>query len=248
MGRNMKNKVYTQNINIESTHISLKSDLNKNLIPFIKDQRKIIEEEIRKNPKFTGYKPTNIINNKRILELMTIAGSISDTGPMASVAGSISEICLEYLINLGTKYSIIENGGDIALKTNKKCIIGLYAGKNNDFSYKLGFKIKAKNNSYGVCTSSNSGPSKSFGKTDATIVFCKQSSIADGLATSIGNYGIGNDASEIIHNALTQAEKYSDYYDGVMVVKGESLGKVGHIPKLVKTNSKSYLSEQFEIE
>lgn len=243
----MENRIYSKNINIESTHISLKSDINIDLTQLIKKERRIIQNTINSNPLFAGYKPVPIISDETILKLMTVAGEISDTGPMSSVAGSISEVCLNYLISKGSRFSIVENGGDIALKTNRKVVIGVYAG-DSSFSYNIGFKIKPRPHGYGICTSSSTGPSKSFGKTDATIVFSRQSSISDSLATCIGNYGVGDCDDDIVHNALTHAEDYHDYYDGVMVIKGEILGKTGHIPSLVKTSSKSYLGELFEIE
>lgn len=243
-----ENGIITENINLHSTHIMLKTDIKKDIRPFIQEQRNIISNEIRKNPHFLKtYKPVPIIHDERILELMTIAGEIAQIGPMSAVAGSISEVSIDYLESLGSKFSIIENGGDIALKTNKKINMGIYAGESS-FSYNYGFKIKPKPNKYGVCTSSKKGPSKSFGETDATIVFSKQSSISDSLATTIGNYGNGDTESQIVHNALSHAEKYSDYYDGVLVIKGETLGKTGHIPPIIKINCDKEIGEVYEIE
>ena len=181
----------------------LKTDINCDIKPFIQNQREIILNEIKENPNFLkSYTPIPLIDKKPILKLMTKAGEIANTGPMAAVAGSISEMCLDYLESFKSKFSIVENGGDIALKTNK---------------------------------------------TDATIVFSKQSSIADSLATSIGNYGNGNTENEVVHNALSYAEKYSDYYEGVLVIKGETLGKTGHIPQLISINN-THVKEAFEIE
>ncbi|OED30618.1 UPF0280 family protein [Methanosphaera sp. WGK6] len=233
----MKTKLYSKDINVDSTHISLKSDLDYNIIPFIEKQRQIITDEIRINPDFIKYKPIPLIHKEKILEHMTYAGKISDTGPMSSVAGSVSEVCLEEFIKRGSKFSIIENGGDIALKTERKVILGIYAGESV-FSYEIGLKIKPKPKGYGICTSSCAGPSKSFGLTDATIVFSNQSSVADSLATCIGNYGNGDSDEEIINNSLEKAEEYSEYFEGVLVIKGDTLGKTGHIPKLVKTRNK----------
>ena len=165
---------------------------------------------------------------------MTQASQISDTGPMSSVAGSINEVCLEYLEKYDTKFSLIENGGDIALKTYKKSVIALYDG-NSVYSESLAFKLKAKKNGYGVCTSSGTfGHSKSFGESDATIVFAENASIADGLATRIGNCANGDDDESIVNNALENAECYREYFDGVMIIKNDIMAKVGHIPEIVK--------------
>ena len=227
-------KIRSEEINIGSTHILLKSDVNKDIKPIIIEQRRIIEEELLKNQLFGRYEPSPIINNPRILRLMTQASQISDTGPMSSVAGSINEVCLEYLEKYDTKFSLIENGGDIALKTYKKSVIALYDG-NSVYSESLAFKLKAKKNGYGVCTSSGTfGHSKSFGESDATIVFAENASIADGLATRIGNCANGDDDESIVNNALENAECYREYFDGVMIIKNDIMAKVGHIPEIVK--------------
>lgn len=229
----MKNRVYQKEISIETTHLLLKTDIKTNIEDFIIKQRDIISKEIEKNPQFCGYNPVNLIEKPRILELMTHAGQIAETGPMSAVAGSISQVCLEFLIKNGNRFSILENGGDIALKTDKEITMGIYAGESI-FTNNIGLKIKAKKDGYGICTSSGTvGPSESFGKTDATIVFSKTANIADSLATRIANYGNGETDEEIVQNALEKAEKYDEHYDGVIVIKGEYLAKTGHIPKIV---------------
>lgn len=230
----MKNKIFEKEISIDSTHLLLKTDVKTNIEEYIINQREIIQKQINKNPKFNGYKPVDIINSPRILELMTNAGKIAGIGPMSSVAGSISQVCLEYLEKHETKFSVLENGGDIALKTNKELILGIYAGKSI-FTNNIALKIKAKKEGYGICTSSGTvGPSKSFGKTDATIVLGKEASVCDSLATKIANYGNGEDDEEIVNNSLEKAEEYIEYCDGILVIKGEYLAKIGHIPKIVK--------------
>ncbi len=227
-------KMYEKEITIDSTHLLLKTDVNVNIDDFIITQRKIIQEEINRNPSFNGYEKVELIDSPRILELMTKAGCIAGIGPMSSVAGSISQICLEHLEKYGTKNTILENGGDIALKSDKKLILGIYAGKSI-FTNSIALQLKAKKEGYGICTSSGTvGPSKSFGQTDATIVLGKQASICDSLATKIANYGNGKDDEEIVNNSLEKAEDYLDYCEGVIVIKGEYLAKVGHIPKIVK--------------
>ena len=229
----MKN-TYEKEININSTHLLLKTDVNVNIEEYILNQRKIIQNQININPEFNGYEAVELITKPRILELMTKAGIIAEIGPMSSVAGSVSQICLEYLEKYGTKYSILENGGDIALKSNKDLILGIYAGKSI-FSNNIALKLKSKKNGYGICTSSGTvGPSKSFGQTDATIVLGKEASICDSLATKIGKYGNGVDDDEIVNNSLEKAEDYLEYCDGVIVIKGEYLAKIGHIPQIVK--------------
>ena len=227
-------KIRFEEINIDSTHILLKTDVKNDIKPVIIEQRRIIEEELARNSLFGGYEPSHIIDNPKILRLMTTASQVSDTGPMSSVAGSINELCLEYLEGYDTKFTMIENGGDIALKTCKKSVIALFAGKS-PYSGSLGFKLKAKKNGYGICTSSGTfGHSKSFGESDAVIVFAENASIADSLATRIGNCANGEDDESIVNNALEKADDYREYFDGVMIIKNDLLAKVGHIPEIVK--------------
>ncbi len=233
----MKNNIIKKDINIESTHILLKSDLDVDVRELIIEKREIISKAINDNSDFLGYKPIEVIHDNDILELMTNAAIISDTGPMSSVAGSISQVVLEYLLSRNSKYSIIENGGDIALKINRKTIIGIEAA-SSIFSYNLGFKIKPKPHTLGICTSASTGHSTSFGKSDATIVFSRNASISDALATRIGNSAIGDTDEEIVNNSLETAEEYSEYYDGVVVIKNDSIGKTGQIPSIVSIDDK----------
>ncbi|MBE6488070.1 MAG: UPF0280 family protein [Methanosphaera stadtmanae] len=227
-----------EEISIDSSHIHLTTDIrNVDLKPYIKKQRMIIQEEINRDKKFNGFEPVDLINSNRILYLMTHAGKISNTGPMSSVAGSISQVCMEYLCNYDTKYTIIENGGDISMKTNKDCIISIYAGESS-LSEKMGLKIGKKKNGYGICTSSGTfGPSKSFGVCDACIVLSSEASISDALATSIANKANGEDDETIVNNALEYAEVFKEYYDCTIIIKNDMIAKIGRMPKLVNIES-----------
>lgn len=228
-----------EEISIESSHIHLTTDIeNVDIKPYIKKQRNIINRQISKDEEFNGYDSVDIVNGDRILYLMTRAGKISNTGPMSSVAGSISQICMEYLCRYDTKYTIIENGGDIALKTNKECIISIYAA-DSVFSENIGFKIDKKKKGYGICTSSGTfGPSKSFGVCDACIVLSKEASISDALATSIANKANGEDNESIMNNALEYAEDFKDYFDCTVIIKDDLIAKIGKMPRIVNINEK----------
>jgi len=234
----MENKLKIEEINIKSTHIHLKTDITNHKLPdLIANERQIIQETIDKYPPFKQYDKVSLTSPHKIINLMINSSNVSDTGPMASVAGSISQICIEHLNKLNTKYSIIENGGDIALKTNRTSIINIYAGKN-DYYNNLAFKLNEKKKGYGICTSSGTfGHSKSFGVSDATIVFSKESSIADGLATRLANCANGKDNEEIINNVLEASDDYREYYDGIVVIKDDLIAKNGRIPQLVTVNN-----------
>ncbi|ABR55930.1 UPF0280 family protein [Methanococcus aeolicus] len=230
-------------ISIMETNINLKVDDDKyiNLAKnTILRERANIQNYILDYPEFlTSYTPIKVSPDApAIVKTMAKAGEIAAVGPMASVAGTISEFIVKNAVEYGCKNIISENGGDIALKTEKSVVVGLYAG-SSPLSYTIGFKINEDkaNNGYGVCTSSGTvGHSVSFGNADAIVVFAKKASIADASATSIGNFAVGA-PDDAINKCLEKAEDI-EYIDGVFVVMGEFAGKMGKIPQMVKTDEK----------
>lgn len=118
---------------------------------------------------------------------MSRAARLANVGPMASVAGAIAELLGRDLLRKDYKDVIIENGGDIFLKTTKDRKIGVYAGKSKLWN-KLKLKIKPKISPLGICSSSGTvGYSLSFGCADSVIILSKKSSLADAVATQVAN-------------------------------------------------------------
>jgi len=239
----------TEKIQIDETNILLKTDLlNNELSKFILKQRIELINYKRKNREFLiSFEPVEIDEAPFIVKMMAKAGEIAEVGPMAAVAGTISQLSMNYLLNKGAKYAIVENGGDIALKTNKDVVMGLYAGTSS-LSGQIGFKIKHEKTPVGICTSSGTvGHSISLGKADSVTVFADEASIADALATSIANEAKGDIEQDAVQNCLDRADDFKSYFRGVMIVVGESAGTIGKIPKLVKTDKKVVLGDLFDI-
>jgi uncharacterized protein len=237
---------------IQETNIMLKSDVEPyNIHNFIMMQREELKKYIRRNNEFqTSLEPINIDETPPmpiIVKMMLKASHIAGVGPMAAVAGTISQLSLNYLLKQNSKYVIIDNGGDVALKTNKDAIMGLYAGES-PLSGKIGFKIKYNKTPMGICTSSGTvGHSISFGRADSATVFTSDASVADALATSIANHATGGKEVELVENSLSHAEKLREHFRGVLVVVGESAGTIGKIPKMVETNKKVVLGDLFDV-
>ncbi|MGZ7118591.1 MAG: UPF0280 family protein [Methanobacterium sp.] len=239
----------TERIQIDETNILLKTDLwNHELDRFILKQRMELIEYIRKNREFLiSFEPLEINEAPYIVKKMARAGEIAEVGPMAAVAGTISELSMNYLLNKGAKFAIVENGGDITLKTNKDVIMGLYAG-NSSLSGQIGFKIKYEKTPMGICTSSGTvGHSISLGRADSVTVFADEASIADALATSIANEANGDSDQDAVQSCLDRADDFKTYFRGVMIIVGESAGTIGKIPELMKTNKKVLLGDLFDI-
>ena len=239
----------TEKIQIDETSILLKTDLlNHPLNKFILRQRMDLIKYIKKNREFLiSFEPVEVDEAPFIVKIMAKAGEIANVGPMAAVAGTISHLSMKYLLNNGSKYAIVENGGDIALKTDEDVIMGLYAGASS-LSGQIGFKIKHEKTPMGICTSSGTvGHSISFGRADSVTVFADEASVADALATSIANEAKGDLEEDAIQNCLDKADNFKPYFRGVMVVVGESAGTIGKIPKLIKTDKKVVMGNIFDL-
>lgn len=232
--------MYFENIDINETHIRLSTDLkNNSLKSYIFKLRKDLESYIKYNKNFLisfdKIKVDNFDDLSEIVKLMIKNSYLADVGPMATVAGSISQLSLNYLISKGSKNSIVENGGDIAIINNKKVNCGIYSN-NKTIGNEIAFRLKPRVNPLGICTSSGKiGHSISFGSSESVTVISNSASLADGLATRIANDVRGNNSNEAISNALETAENFKEYFNGVLIISGDSIGTIGRLPKLVKT-------------
>lgn len=116
---------------------------------------------------------------------MLKAGKMAGVGPMAAVAGAVSKY-VGRLLEAYTAEIIVENGGDLLIKTLKERRIAIRTG-NPRFA-DLGLKIKSGPKPLGVCTSSGMmGHSLSFGKADVVTIISPNIPLADAVATALGN-------------------------------------------------------------
>jgi len=145
-------------------------------------------------------------------------------GPMAAVAGAIAEFVGKELLNYSSEV-IVENGGDIFIKSNKVRKVSIFAGRS-PFSQRIILKIGAQENYIGICTSSGTvGPSLSFGKADAVTVISDSVLLADAVATSVGNI---IKSEKDIPEALVYARKIKGI-KGVVIIKDDKMGLWGDI-------------------
>ena len=231
--------MHFEEIDIDQTHIRLKSDLdNINLKHYILRIRSELKRYISLNQDFLlslepmKYNPESLPD---IVLKMYESSRKADVGPMACVAGTISEMSLDYLIENGSDFSIVENGGDIALINDREVLCGIYSN-NNVLGNNIAFKIKARKYPLGICTSSGKiGHSISFGTSDSVSVISKSPSLADGLATRIANDVKGKDCETKVSNALETAENYKEYFDGVLIISDDNIGTIGKLPKIVES-------------
>ncbi len=162
-----------------------------------------------------------------IVKDMAQAGKYMNVGPMAAVAGAISENVARYLSQYSEEI-IVENGGDDFIISKTPLLIGIYAG-NSPFSMRIAIQIPAQPEGIAVCTSSGTiGHSLSFGNADAVTIIAHSGSIADATATAIGNL-VKSDKD--IDQAIDYARKFSEIL-GILIIVKDKIGAWGEIMEL----------------
>ncbi|SHJ71313.1 hypothetical protein SAMN02745912_00831 [Paramaledivibacter caminithermalis DSM 15212] len=211
-------------------HISAKTNLEKEAKKYLKKYRNAIRTYGDDNANFyKSLSPIDVADTAaKIVKHMAEAAKIANVGPMAAVAGAISQyVGLDLLKH--TDEIIIENGGDIFIKTNKERKILIYAGES-PFSEKLALLISPEDTPMGICTSAGTiGHSLSFGNADAVVVLSKDSLAADAVATAIGN--IIKEPSDI--DKGIQYGKAIKGIEGILIIIKDKMGAWGKV-ELVK--------------
>jgi ApbE superfamily uncharacterized protein (UPF0280 family) len=178
------------NVVVEETDLYIRatSDLKRKAHRLMLKYREMLESYIERHPAFlTSLEPLAVGSDApRIVTEMAEAAKKVGVGPMAAVAGAIAESVGKELLESSPEV-IVENGGDIYLKSSTDRLIGIYAGKS-PLTGKVGLEVRGKDTPIGICTSSGTvGHSLSYGKADAVIVLSKSTALADAAATAIGN-------------------------------------------------------------
>jgi ApbE superfamily uncharacterized protein (UPF0280 family) len=190
------------------------------------EQRGYLEAYVKSHPEFAAaltpwrladFAPPIVID-------MIKAGENAGVGPMAAVAGAIAEYAGRGLLQ-STEHVIVENGGDVFIKTDTPLTVGIYAGKS-PLSLRIGIRIDSTAKPTAVCTSSGTiGHSLSLGKADAVCVVADSCAIADAAATSIGN--MVRSISDIEY-AIAKGQGIAQI-QGIIIIVGEKIGIWGDL-------------------
>jgi ApbE superfamily uncharacterized protein (UPF0280 family) len=161
---------FTVTVNETDLYIRARSDLKRQAHKLVLKYRQMLEKYIERHPQFlTSLEPLAVTDDApQIVAVMAEAAQKAGVGPMAAVAGAIAEAVGSELAAISPEV-IVENGGDIYIKSSGKRLIGIYAGKS-PLTGRVGLEIEGKDTPLGVCTSSGTvGHSLSLGKADAVI-------------------------------------------------------------------------------
>ncbi|MDH5174159.1 MAG: UPF0280 family protein [Elusimicrobiota bacterium] len=192
----------------------------------VRDYRRDIEDYIKNYPIFeVSFKPVAVDSNApEIIIQMAQAALLANVGPFASVAGAIAGA-------VGGKLSeeisdvIIENGGDVFIKTTKTRKVGIYYGAG-DISHGLGLEIDPADGPLGICASSGTcGHSFSFGRADVAVAVSGSTALADACATAMGN--LVKESTDIAKGI--NFARAIEGIKGVVIVKGSQFGFWGDL-------------------
>jgi uncharacterized protein len=188
--------------------------------------RGYLEAYIERYPEFaTTLSPWPLFEPApKIVRDMVWASHQAGVGPMAAVAGALAEHVGKDLLEESSEL-IVENGGDIFLKTDSPSNVGIFAGKS-PLSLRIGIRIYPKDVPISVCTSSGTvGHSKSRGKADAVCVVSQSCCLADALATAIGNLvSMEKDIPKGI-----EFGKQVPGVEGILIIVNKKIGVWGNI-------------------
>jgi hypothetical protein len=216
------------NVVVKETDLCIRaaSNLKRKALKLVVKYRDMLERYIERHPLFlTSLEPVIVEDDvPRIVREMAEAARKAGVGPMAAVAGAIAEFVGNELLAFSPEI-IIENGGDIYIKSLKKRLIGIYAGKS-PLTGKIAVEINGQDTPMGICTSSGTvGHSLSFGKADAAIVLSPSATLADAAATAIGNVIV---QSSDIPKGIELAQRI-DGVTGVIIIKDDQMGLWGEV-------------------
>jgi uncharacterized protein len=223
---------FTVTVKETDLFIRAASNLQQKALRFVEKYRTQLERYIERNPDFlTSLTPLTASSRAPIISKEMIeAGQKTGVGPMAAVAGAIAEHVGRELLKFSPEI-IVENGGDIFLKIARKRIVGIYAG-DSPLTGKVGLEIHPKDTPMGICTSSGTvGHSLSFGQADAVVILAETATLADAVATAIGNRV--NQLDDV--NSAIAFGKDIRGLKGIVIIIGKNVGVWGDV-KLCQTS------------
>jgi hypothetical protein len=219
-------KAYTVKIKETDLYIRTLTDLSAFAFQSMKKHRDALESYILAHPFFAAsFEPVAIDGSApEIVREMVSASALAGVGPMAAVAGAMSQMVGQELSAISAEV-IIENGGDNYLRSSQERIVAVYAGLS-PLSGKVGLRFSPEDMPVGVCTSSGTvGPSISLGKADAAVIVSPSAALADAAATAVGN---AVKSAEDIPAALDIARGISGV-TGAVIIKGDRIGVWGKL-------------------
>jgi len=197
--------------------------------------RQVLEGYIARDPFFAStFFPYTPESDEPLILHMAESAARAGVGPMATVAGAIAAAGIDAMVVAGATFGVIDNGGDIALVSDRVLRVGVHAGAA-PVSGKIAFIVPPKTEPFGICTSSATvGPSISFGMADAVTIFARDPLDADAWATAVCNRIRPDDRSVLDTIDPGRVE-------GCYAIMGETVVSWGTVPPVVPARVDEHL-------
>jgi ApbE superfamily uncharacterized protein (UPF0280 family) len=234
-----KKSLFKRDFHHKKSNCTIISDIEDGIetaISSIKNNLKLLEDYIKKNPRFLfSLSPIPTDKKPDIVRLMSEASKKADVGPMAAVAGVLADLAVQEMVDIGCKVAVVENGGEAFAVSNQPIDIAFIAG-NEPLSKEMAFRLKEF--PLGVATSSGRfSHAFSFGDADAVTIFAVNAGIADAAATAVANLIVGANIQDVIKLGINRALSI-DGVKGVFILYREFVGKGGKVPEMIKIKTK----------
>jgi uncharacterized protein len=198
----------------------------------IKRNRQELELFIRTNPAFLHtLTPIAAPEKPFVAKIMAEASQKAEVGPMAAVAGAIADLAVADMKKTGCAVAVVENGGEIMATSNKPIDVAVAIGEE-PLSKRFGFRLTE----FPIAIATSSGRFShafSFGDAEAATVFCRNATLADAVATAVGNVVKGEDAQTGIQAGINKGSSIEGV-EGLMIVYTGQVGTWGKIPQVIK--------------
>lgn len=196
---------------------------------FVQEQRQQLQAYIQRDPIFRGTLLPHRLQPEAppLAVAMAESARLAGVGPMAAVAGAFAQVVGEALAKRSREV-IVENGGDIYIRTVRTRKIGIFAGQS-PFSNRIALEIQPFQSPLGVCTSSGTvGPSLSLGNADAVVILASSAMLADAAASAAAN--VVKEPADV--EQAVEVAKGITGVTGVLAIKDDKLAVWGEV-KLV---------------
>lgn len=207
-----------------------REDLSEPVADFVRDIRGQLKTYLLLHPQFArSLTPLEVGEAAPdIVRLMAEGSAPVGVGPMASVAGTVAQMVADRFCGRSPDL-LVENGGDVALRSSRERLVGLLPDPATDST--IGLRIAADGFPAAVCSSSATiGHSLSLGSGDLVAVRAVDAPFADACATHLCNLLKSPRHVEVVlEEAKRLAEVSPGGVFGVFAQHGDTMAAWGDI-------------------
>lgn len=206
-------------------HVTACKDLSAEIAAYVASLRGELLSFMRLHPDFRdSYVPVAVPESAtEVIKRMADATAIAGVGPMAAVAGTISQMVCEKFASESSEL-IVENGGDVYMLSSQDRVAGLLPDPHSEAT--VGIVLHNEDFPVAICASSATiGHSLSLGKGELVAVRSRNGSLADACATAFCNMLKEPDDVEAVAERAQQLAEHG--IEGVFAQCGGRIGMWG---------------------